>query len=173
MYDIVMKILSEPWLAILTGVGLCYVMGTMIHSVAGVFTRRAIEQSRREIAAYVAEGSIKPEHASLLMNMGEEQFDGNDPTQRLAKKVAEWQVDEDDAKRLGSFRQEVSEDIWRETVEMVIAGMPAEAAMEIGRGRKARNDGPWRESVGTVVAGVPVGAVIEVGRGRKGAGPSA
>ncbi len=35
-----------------------------------VVTKRSAEQTKREIAAYVAEGSIRPEDAALLINSG-------------------------------------------------------------------------------------------------------
>lgn len=44
-------------------------------TIQGIFKRNAVEQSRREIAAYVAEGSITPQDAERLLkaepkNMG-------------------------------------------------------------------------------------------------------
>ncbi|MBX3322187.1 MAG: hypothetical protein KF757_04275 [Phycisphaeraceae bacterium] len=38
--------------------------------VKSVLARRQVEQSRREIAAYVAEGSMTPDDAERLLNSG-------------------------------------------------------------------------------------------------------
>lgn len=41
-----------------------------IHNFRKAFEARQREQTRREIAAYVAEGSIKPEDAATILNAG-------------------------------------------------------------------------------------------------------
>ncbi|MDX9911985.1 MAG: hypothetical protein RBS39_09150 [Phycisphaerales bacterium] len=54
------------------------------------------EQTRREIAAYVAEGSITPGDATRLLAAGTD----NDAIEHLLKQVAEGEVDSDTAERL-------------------------------------------------------------------------
>jgi len=48
-------------------VGTISVVGGLI---AGIVTTRSKEQSRREIAAYVAEGSMSPDEGERLLNAG-------------------------------------------------------------------------------------------------------
>ena len=56
--------------------GVLVVLGTMVvaivvaRSVASVLQTQARERSRREIAAYIAEGSMTPEQGEKLMKSG-------------------------------------------------------------------------------------------------------
>jgi hypothetical protein len=59
-----------PILAIGGGI-LIAIIAIVIGGVKSVFTVRAREASRREIAAYIAEGTISPEQAERLMTAGE------------------------------------------------------------------------------------------------------
>lgn len=43
----------------------------LIRSITGVFRTHARERSRREIAAFIAEGSMTPEQGERLMRAGE------------------------------------------------------------------------------------------------------
>ena len=52
---------------VLGGVGLCWIIAGTIASVMKTSQR---ERSRREIAAYVAEGSMTPEHADRPQHVG-------------------------------------------------------------------------------------------------------
>lgn len=56
-----------PIVAIVAGsfVGSIAIIFTFMHAMA---TRRQREQSRREIAAYVAEGSMTPDDAERILN---------------------------------------------------------------------------------------------------------
>ena len=45
-------------------------------TISSVMKTRSKEATRREIAAYVAEGSIKPEDAVAMLNSGESAKDG-------------------------------------------------------------------------------------------------
>ena len=54
------------------------------------------ERTRREIAAYVAEGSITPQDAERLLAVGTE----NDAIEHLLAQVAEGEVDSEKAERL-------------------------------------------------------------------------
>ncbi len=59
-----------PVIAIVGGIsiGLIAVIGGLIK---GVFDRKQTEESRREIAAYVAEGSMSPEDAERILAAGQ------------------------------------------------------------------------------------------------------
>ncbi len=58
-----------PIVAIIAGcaVGAVAIIGGML---AAVSQRKQIERSRREIAAYIAEGSMTPEEGERLLNAG-------------------------------------------------------------------------------------------------------
>jgi hypothetical protein len=45
-------------------------VGMGIKSVTAIFTTAARERTKREIAAYVAEGSMTPEHAERILRSG-------------------------------------------------------------------------------------------------------
>ncbi|MHC4946644.1 MAG: hypothetical protein ACYTG1_00055 [Planctomycetota bacterium] len=48
-------------------VGACIVAALVVRAVTSMVTSAARERSRREIAAYIAEGSISPEQGERLM----------------------------------------------------------------------------------------------------------
>ena len=48
-------------------IALCLLVGMVLKAVTKVITTASRERSRREIAAYIAEGSITPEHGERLM----------------------------------------------------------------------------------------------------------
>ncbi len=48
-------------------IGLCLLVNTVIRSITAIITTNAGERSRREIAAYIAEGSITPEQGERLI----------------------------------------------------------------------------------------------------------
>lgn len=54
-------------LLILGGMTICGVLAIVFGFIASVFNRAATEKSRREIAAYIAEGSMTPEQGERLM----------------------------------------------------------------------------------------------------------
>ncbi len=54
----------------LGGAFLCAIVGIIMGTVHSTVEARAQEESRREIAAYVAEGSISPEDAATLLSAG-------------------------------------------------------------------------------------------------------
>ena len=66
-------LLSEPWgmiiVSIVAGCGVA-VVSIISGAIATTAKARAREQTRREIAAYVAEGSIQPDDAVAMMNAG-------------------------------------------------------------------------------------------------------
>jgi hypothetical protein len=57
---------------------------SLIHSVRRVLDTRSREQTKREIAAYVAEGTISPDDACRLMQ------DGNSDTERKIADAVAW-----------------------------------------------------------------------------------
>ncbi len=66
---VLQKLLSEDVLIptlICTGI----VLVVIVKAVAGVLKTSARERSRREIAAYIAEGSMTPEQGERLMRAG-------------------------------------------------------------------------------------------------------
>jgi hypothetical protein len=54
---------TDPWLI----GGAVAIIAIVSNAVASVLRTRAKERSRREIAAYIAEGSISPEQGERLM----------------------------------------------------------------------------------------------------------
>jgi hypothetical protein len=52
---------------VFTLIGLCFVTGIMMRAITAIFTTAMRERSRREIAAYIAEGSMSPEQGERLM----------------------------------------------------------------------------------------------------------
>lgn len=63
----------EEWIPIIAvGGGLVVaIVAIVFGTVSGVLKRKAFEESRREIAAYVAEGSISPIDAERMLKTGE------------------------------------------------------------------------------------------------------
>ncbi len=59
------------------------VVWVLVHNIRKVCETRQREQSRREVAAYVAEGSIKPQDAALILNAG-----GSEAEAKIADGVA-------------------------------------------------------------------------------------
>jgi hypothetical protein len=63
--DAIISSMSEHF--IFTIVAVCILAAIIMRSTTTIVTMAARERSRREIAAYVAEGSIKPEDAERLL----------------------------------------------------------------------------------------------------------
>lgn len=63
---------EEPWLLVpLVAIGggfVCAICGMITCTIKKVSTAKQFEQSRREIAAYVAEGSMSPDEGERLLN---------------------------------------------------------------------------------------------------------
>ena len=53
--------------AVISVVGLCFMTAVLLKTIATVFTTASRERSRREIAAYIAEGSISAEQGERLI----------------------------------------------------------------------------------------------------------
>ena len=65
MVDII-KDLDES-IFFLVGVAACVIIGMLLKAVTTIVTGISRERSRREIAAYIAEGSISPDQGERLM----------------------------------------------------------------------------------------------------------
>ncbi len=65
MVDII-KDLDES-IFFLVGVAACVIIGMLLKAVTTIVTGISRERSRREIAAYIAEGSITPDQGERLM----------------------------------------------------------------------------------------------------------
>jgi hypothetical protein len=74
-----------PLVAITLGCGVG-VVGIVAGTISGVVKTRARETSRRELAAYVAEGTIKPEDAVALMSAGLPKWESGDLSKYMARK---------------------------------------------------------------------------------------
>lgn len=138
MLEILQFFATNPWIAIGLAVFAYMVLDLFVRHTAEVIKRQSIERSRRELAAYVAEGSIKPEQAATLLSIN--QTISNDPGRKLAAKVADETVSPESAQKLAEARKRANDDQWREMVELVIEGMPADTAIEmaLGAGAEAR-----------------------------------
>ncbi|MBL8991428.1 MAG: hypothetical protein JNJ48_07605 [Phycisphaerae bacterium] len=66
-----------PIVAIVTA-GFVGLVWAVLSVVQGIRRDRERERSRREIAAYIAEGSMTPEQGERLMNAGPRKADGDD-----------------------------------------------------------------------------------------------
>ena len=71
-------LMSEPWgmiiVSVVAGCGVA-VVSVVYGMISSTAKTRAREQTRREIAAYVAEGSIQPDDAVAMMNAGRPKSD--------------------------------------------------------------------------------------------------
>jgi hypothetical protein len=52
---------------VITVIGACFVLGMVLKATTTIIPNATRERSRREIAAYIAEGSITPEQGERLM----------------------------------------------------------------------------------------------------------
>jgi hypothetical protein len=69
MSDIMAKLLESDNLVLIVG-GSIAVVAIVSSSVSSVLRAQARERSRREIAAYIAEGSMTPEQGERLLTAG-------------------------------------------------------------------------------------------------------
>ena len=70
--DLLNSEIKGEWIAVLAiGGGLTIALvSTLVGTLRSIVVARAREQSRREIAAYVAEGSMSPDDAARLLEAG-------------------------------------------------------------------------------------------------------
>ena len=74
MYDFLS---SEPWILLpLVAIGggfVCAICGMITCTIKNVVATKQFEQSRREIAAYIAEGTMSPEDGARILQSGKMQ----------------------------------------------------------------------------------------------------
>ena len=80
---------EENVLALLAVTFGCFVavVGIVSCTVGGVMKARAKEASRRELAAYVAEGTIDPDKAVAMLNAGMPKYELPDIEKLMGKKA--------------------------------------------------------------------------------------
>ncbi|MCC6678777.1 MAG: hypothetical protein IT436_16720 [Phycisphaerales bacterium] len=128
---------DNAWLPIIMVVGSLIAIMAIVSEFTRTARARAFEKSRREIAAYVAEGSISAEQAAALLAIGPEGKAANDPSIRLAQAVAWGSVDKEDASQLVEAREGIDEDSWKQMVDLVLEGMSTEDAIKLARSKRA------------------------------------
>lgn len=83
--------------------GMCAVVGVIVYiarSMREVRIAREREQTKREVAAYVAEGSIRPEDAAAILNAGVGPTPPSDAEHQIASAVKWGTVSPDKAATL-------------------------------------------------------------------------
>jgi len=55
---------------IFAAIAACFIIGMLLNAITRIITNASRERSRREIAAYIAEGSISPEQGERLIRAG-------------------------------------------------------------------------------------------------------
>lgn len=66
--DQILELLNDHmYVVVVALIGLIILASSLIKAVTSIFTTSAREKSRREIAAYIAEGSITPEQGERLI----------------------------------------------------------------------------------------------------------
>lgn len=76
MESLLQQLLSRGDLFFATLVAGSILVGMLIKSVTAVLTTASRERTKREIAAYVAEGSMTPEQAERILRSGNERASG-------------------------------------------------------------------------------------------------
>lgn len=76
MESLLQQLLSRGDLFFATLVAGSILVGMLIKSVTAVLTTASRERTKREIAAYVAEGSMTPEQAERILRSGHERASG-------------------------------------------------------------------------------------------------
>ena len=69
IHDVVRSPFSIPLAAIIFGCG-AWMVGSISCAVSRVFVARGKEQTKRELAAYVAEGTLDPDKAAAILDAG-------------------------------------------------------------------------------------------------------
>jgi len=126
-------------LPIILLIGGAVIILTLIDGLTKVARTRAFEQSRREIAAYVAEGSISPQDAAALLAVSRRpaRKEDEEPSRKLAKAVWWSEVNKKEASKLVEARAGADEATWKEMVDLCIAGMPVHDAIKLAKSKKA------------------------------------
>ncbi len=69
--DLINQIVDNPVIIIFGTGGIIAVTAILMGSLTSIVRVRSRERTRREIAAYIAEGSMTPEQGERLMKAGE------------------------------------------------------------------------------------------------------
>ncbi len=69
IHDLIRSPFSIPLAAIICGCG-GWVICSISSAISKVFVARGQERTRRELAAYVAEGTLQPDQAIAMLNAG-------------------------------------------------------------------------------------------------------
>ncbi len=67
MHDLINLLDEHMYVVVILVISLACLANTLIRSLTSIMTTHAKERSRREIAAYVAEGSLSPEQGERLV----------------------------------------------------------------------------------------------------------
>ncbi len=67
MHDLTNLLDEHMYVVVILVISLACLANTLIRSLTSIMTTHAKERSRREIAAYVAEGSLSPEQGERLV----------------------------------------------------------------------------------------------------------
>jgi hypothetical protein len=81
---------------VITGATAVILTWSVMKTVSEVSSKRATETTKREIAAYVAEGSIAPEDATRIINAGSR----SDAEEKIMKAVAAGAIPPNKAEKL-------------------------------------------------------------------------
>jgi hypothetical protein len=71
--DIIHEIVDNPVIIIFGTGGVIAVTGILMGAITSMVRCRSRERTRREIAAYIAEGSMTPEQGERLMKAGNDE----------------------------------------------------------------------------------------------------
>ena len=74
MVDLLDRLLADEGLFVPTLIAGSILLGMLIKSVTRVCTTASRERTKREIAAYIAEGSMSPEQAERILRAGHDRF---------------------------------------------------------------------------------------------------
>ncbi len=67
MYDLVRLLDGHMYVVVVSVLCLAVLANSLIRAMTSILTTQAKERSRREIAAYIAEGTISPEQGERLV----------------------------------------------------------------------------------------------------------
>ncbi len=130
MSELILTLLKDhPFALLIATLLVLFVSCVVLDAITKMVRSRAFEQSRREVAAYVAEGSITPDDAAKLLSVSRPSK--KDPSKRLASYVAWCQISQKDASKLVDVRSKVDDEGWRELVDLAVEGMSADDAIKL------------------------------------------
>jgi len=123
---------DNPWVMVGLGVFVYLVVGKLSESLVAASKTRQFEHSRREVAAYVAEGAMTPEQGALLLAT-RSPGKTKDPSKKLASAVQWGTVGKKTVSRLAELRAELDDEQWRRAVDYVSAGLSPDDAVKLAK----------------------------------------